>query len=381
MEEKQPSYWIRIPILSIDLLIVAFIFIFSLLYFSQYGSPASAGLGYSFNSPEVKEDHISIILLGGLVWVVYIVATGFLLGKSLGHLILGTKFDDKSRFKNTLSLLFSPTIFFDKIVKARIIRSRKQSLFGRVLTILASLVTLIAIPGLALYIFVAATIFFDPTTAEQNDFSWCGEKVCLVAANTKCEKNLDLVRSRVVEIIGQEGTGTGFLISDSLILTNHHVIENESVVSIREENGRVSEANVYKSNPDQDIALLSGEFAKGEHIQFVKPTDFGEGTTDLYAIGYPGSALRESGTGSLTITSGIYSAFLDYRDEGFQLVQTDAAVNPGNSGGPLVNKCGQVFGMITLIERFNPETQEVKEGLNYAISSTTLVPEINKLLE
>ena len=124
---------------------------------------------------------------------------------------------------------------------------------------------------------------------------------------------------------------------------------------------------------------LVGQFNLNEHTQFVDPRQFGEGTTDLYAIGYPGQALRLAGTGSVTVTSGIYSAFLDYADMDLHLVQTDAAVNPGNSGGPLVNKCGQVFGMVTLVERLDPFTGDVKEGLGYALSSTMLVPEINRL--
>lgn len=382
MEEKHPSYWIRIPILALDLLIAGFVFLLLLSKYSPisiYNTPTSAELGYNISSPQVADEQVKVILLGGFVWLAYALATGFTLGKSLGHLILGTKFYDDSQIRKAFSVLFSPTVFFDKILKIPIVRSRKQSFFGKILTVLASLASLVAIPSLLLYIFVAGLTFFTPRTNLAENFTLCGERFCLVKANTSCEKNLDFIRSRVVEIVGKNFTGTGFLVSDSLVLTNYHVIEQEPVVSIRENNGRASEAKVYNANPNLDIAILVGQFTKGEHIQFVNPTDFGEGTTDLYTIGFPGSVLRQAGTGPLTVTSGIYSAFLNYKDEGFQLVQTDAAVNPGNSGGPLVNKCGQVFGMVTLSEKFNPYTNEIKEGLNYAISSTTLVPELNIL--
>jgi len=382
MEEKHPSYWIRIPILALDLLIAGSVFLLLLSRFSPisiYNAPTSAELGYNISSPQVADEQVKVVLLGGFIWLAYALVTGLSLGKSLGHLILGTKFHDDSRIRKTFAVLFSPTVLFDKILKITIVRSKKQTAFGKILTVLASLASLIAIPGLLLYIFVAGFIFFAPRTNVADNFTLCGERFCLVKANTSCEKNLDFVRTRVVEIVGKNFTGTGFLISDSLVLTNYHVIEQEPVVSIRESNGRVSEAKVYNANPDLDTAILVGQFTKGEHIQFVSPRDFGEGTTDLYAIGFPGSVLRQAGTGPLTVTSGIYSAFLDYKDEGFQLVQTDAAANPGNSGGPLVNKCGQVFGMVTLSEKFDPYTNEIKEGLNYAISSTTLVPELNRL--
>jgi len=382
MEEKYLSYWIRIPILALDLLIASFVFLLLLSRYSPisiYSAPTSAELGYNLSSPQVTGEQIKLVLLGGFIWLIYALVAGLSLGKSLGHLILGTKFNNDSRLRKTFAVLLSPTIFFDKILKISIVRNRKQSSFGKILIVLASLASLIAIPGLLLYIFVAGFIFFAPRTNVTDNFTLCGERFCLVKANTTCEKNLDFVRPRVVEIIGKNFTGTGFLISGSLILTHYHVVEQEPVVSIRESNGQVSEARVYNANPDLDIALLIGQFTKGEHIQFVNPTDFGEGTTDLYAIGFPGSVLRQAGTGPLTVTSGIYSAFLDYKDEGFQLVQTDAAANPGNSGGPLVNKCGQVFGMVTLSEKFDPYTNQIKEGLNYAISSTTLVPELNRL--
>lgn len=382
MEEKHPSYWIRIPILALDLLIAGVVFLLFLSRYSPisiYNAPTSAELGYNISSPQVADEQVKIILLGGFVWLVYALVTGFMLGNSLGHLILGTKFHDDSQIRKVFSVLFSPTVFFDKILKIPIVRSRKQSSFGKILTVLASLASLVAIPSLLLYIFIAVLTFFTPRTNVADNFTLCGEKFCLVKANTSCEKNLDFIRSRVVEIVGKNFTGTGLLISDSLVLTNYHVVEQEPVVSIRENNGRISEAKVYNANPNLDIAILVGQFTKGEHIQFVNPTDFGEGTTDLYTIGFPGSVLRQAKTGPLTVTSGIYSAFLNYKDEGFQLVQTDAAVNPGNSGGPLVNKCGQVFGMVTLSEKFNPYTNEIKEGLNYAISSTTLVPELNLL--
>lgn len=380
MESKETSYWTRIPILGIDLLFAAFLYLLSvILLFSN--TPTAAELGFSINSSEVASQQMYVALLGAGVWVGYTLIFGLLFGRSLGHILLRTKLEgkDTSKVRQAVSLLFSPLLFFDKLLHVNVVRSHKQNALTKLFAICGSLASIVAIPGLFFYLFILGFVILVPRGQVDDNFTLCGERFCLVKPNISCEKNLDFVRSRVVEIVGQNFTGTGFLVSDSIVVTNYHVVESEPVVSIRESNGRVSEARVYNSNPDLDIALLVGQFTKGQHIQFVDPTQFGEGTTDLYAIGYPGQVVRAAGTGSVTVTSGIYSSFLNYPDYGFQLVQTDAAVNPGNSGGPLVNKCGQVFGMVTLGERFDPVTGDVKEGLNYAISSTTLVPELNRL--
>lgn len=376
--DNRPQYLIRAPIVVFDLILVLVLGLISLFIIYYYSEiPPASKLGYGFNSPEVRAENIEALIFLAVSWLIYSILTGIFFKKSIGHLIVGTKFRNQSRISIILSILFSPFIFVDKIFKITIIRNTKPTGLSNSATLFGIIASLIVLP--VLYIMPLLFVFDDTTNVE--DSSWCGEKFCMVAANPTCEKNLDSIRSNVVEIISDNATGTGFIISEKFVVTNYHVVELDSAVSIREDNGNVSEATVYNKNEDLDIAVLSGSFEKREHIQFVDPTYFKEGTTDLYAIGYPGSTFRQEGTGSLTITSGIYSSFLNYADEGFQLVQTDAAINPGNSGGPLVNKCGQVFGMVTFSEKFDEYTEQIKEGLSYAISSTTLVPELNILLK
>lgn len=374
------SPWLRIPILGIDLFSAAVVYLFSVIYmFSD--TPTAAELGYSINSSLVASQQQQVVLLGALIWIMYSILCAVLFKRSFGHLLIGTHLEstDMTRFKAFFSVLLSPIFFFDRLLNVKIIRLDKPGGFQKLFTSIGSLFSIAAVPGLLLYLLLVGFIIFVPSGEVDPSFTLCGERFCLVKPNTMCEKNIDSIRNKVVEIIGEESTGTGFLISDSLVLTNFHVVEGEDSYTIRESNGRTSIARVYNANPELDIALLVGQFNLNEHTQFVDPRQFGEGTTDLYAIGYPGQALRLAGTGSVTVTSGIYSAFLDYADMDLHLVQTDAAVNPGNSGGPLVNKCGQVFGMVTLVERLDPFTGDVKEGLGYALSSTMLVPEINRL--
>jgi S1-C subfamily serine protease/uncharacterized RDD family membrane protein YckC len=378
-EDNRPPYLIRAPIVAFDLILVlvlGLIALFIIYYYSEI--PPASELGYGFNSPEVRAEEVKALIVLAISWLIYSILTGLFFKRSIGHLIVGTKFRNQSRISIILSILFSPFIFVDKIFKITIIRNTKPTVFSNSATLFGIIASLIVLP--ALYVGIPLLFAFNDTL-DVEDSSWCEEKFCMVAANPTCKKNFDSIRSNVVEIIGEDYTGSGIIISESLVLTNQHVIEEEYKVSIREDNGTLSEATVLKQNKDLDIALLSGQFEKREHIQFVDPTNFKEGITDLYAIGYPGSEFRLEGTGSLTITSGIYSSFLNYIDEGFELVQTDAAVNPGNSGGPLVNQCGQVFGMVTFSEKIDEYTDEILEGLNYAISSTTLVPEINRMIE
>lgn len=367
----------RLATLSIDLTSAGIIYILFILFIFS-SKPTAAELGYGINSPLVQAQQLQVFLMGAVIWIIYCSLTTTLLKRSFGQLITGINYTKETTFIRRLSsVIFSPLLFIDHIFKTHIHREDTNS-FQNILTVLAGLSAFITIPALLGFILLAGIVIFAPRNIS-NDVGLCGEKFCLVKANTACEKNIDLARERTVEIIGKEKTGTGLLISDSLILTNYHVAEGEKVMTIREQSGKTTNAVLYNYNPDLDIALLIGQFTQGEHVQFVSPKDFSEGTTDLYAIGYPGTILREAGTGSISVTKGIYSSFLDYPDYGIQLVQTDAPVNPGNSGGPLVNSCGQVFGMVTLTDRFDPFTQSIKEGLNFAISSTTLVPEINRL--
>ncbi len=367
----------RIPALSIDLILAGVVFI--ILMITVFGSqPTAAELGYGTNSQPVFIQQVQLILLAIGIWLGYGMLAALILKRSIGQAFVGIRYANEVNFlSRILSIILTPLFFIDKLFEISTHLDEKNGI-QRIFTVLGSVAAIVALPALLVFIFLAGFIIFAPRNAT-NDIGLCGEKFCIVKANTTCEKNIDLARDRTVEIVGEEKAGTGLLVSNSLIITNYHVVENETVLTIREQNGRTSNASIYKANPDLDFAILIGQFTEGEHVQFVNPKDFKEGTTDLYAIGYPGTFLRETGTGSISVTKGIYSSLLDYSDYGIQLVQTDAPVNPGNSGGALVNSCGQVFGMVTLTDRFDPFNQSVKEGLNFAISSTTLVPELNKL--
>ncbi len=146
----------------------------------------------------------------------------------------------------------------------------------------------------------------------------------------------------------QHGTGSGFIVSaDGYILTNNHVVEGASTVSVRLLDRREFDARVIGTDPSTDVAVLKIDARNLTPIPLghSDQTRIGEW---VLAIGNPlGAGL------DFTVTSGIVSAkgrALGARQSDIQdFIQTDAAINPGNSGGPLVNVHGEAIGINTAI--------------------------------
>ncbi len=142
-----------------------------------------------------------------------------------------------------------------------------------------------------------------------------------------------------------ESGGSGFFIdAQGTLLTSHHVLEGQRVVDIRLSDGRTLPARVLGSDANMDIALLRAE--SQEPLPFLPL-----GRADLLRVGQQvaamGSPYGLEGSLSLGVISGLE------RDLGVgdfdNFIQTDALVNPGNSGGPLVNLEGEVIGMNSAI--------------------------------
>jgi len=168
---------------------------------------------------------------------------------------------------------------------------------------------------------------------------------------------LDTVQASVVTIeVGGgvaagpfEGAGSGVVISDDgLVLTNAHVINGAADITVQSFTGAQTGATLVGSFPDDDVALVRVDDAKGLEPAVLGDSSALEVGDEVVAIG---NALDL--TGQPTVTRGIVSA-LDRAIEGggvqlSNLIQTDAAINPGNSGGPLVAADGTVVGINTAI--------------------------------
>jgi len=165
-------------------------------------------------------------------------------------------------------------------------------------------------------------------------------------------------RSRV-----EASTGSGVIISDNgYIATNHHVIADGNEILVLMEDGREYEAKLIGSDPSTDLALLKVD-AKGlPHLSF--------GDSDSLMVGEWVIAIGNPFRLYSTVTAGIVSAKsrnINILDEsGIEsFIQTDAAVNPGNSGGALVNTRGQLMGINTAIMTYSGQY----EGFSFAVPS------------
>ncbi|HZR97672.1 MAG TPA: trypsin-like peptidase domain-containing protein [Chloroflexota bacterium] len=153
------------------------------------------------------------------------------------------------------------------------------------------------------------------------------------------------------------GNGTGVSLGAGKVLTNYHVVEGAREVWVRFADGRRDSVDVVHADPRRDLALLQASFVDEPAAEIGDSRSL-RLAESLLAAGYP--RMEAIGAQDITITRGIFSGLKDA--DGVWHVQTDAPVNPGNSGGPLADSQGRVIGIVRLKIRN-------AEGLNFAIAS------------
>jgi serine protease Do len=167
-----------------------------------------------------------------------------------------------------------------------------------------------------------------------------------------------------------EGAGSGVVISDDgYLLTNHHVIEGATKVTVTFADKEEYEAKVAGSDPKTDLAVLK--------IDREEPFQAAElGDSDKLRVGESVIAIGNPFGLSHTVTSGIVSAKGRVIGAGpyDDFIQTDASINPGNSGGPLFNTKGQIIGINTAII---PNGQ----GIGFAVPVNTARPLVPQLID
>jgi S1-C subfamily serine protease len=192
----------------------------------------------------------------------------------------------------------------------------------------------------------------------------------------RMSKAYDVIRPAVVRVRGmgidengdevERSVGTGVVIVDTgVILTNLHVVANATKLQLVFFDGLESEGTVVGLHPDQDLAVLQAKTIPDDltaaTMRSTKDLALGD---DVMAVGFP------FGIGP-SVSAGVVSGLRrEYRSpEGKRvltnLIQFDAAANPGNSGGPLVTAEGEVVGIVTGL--LNPTEQRVFIGIGFAV--------------
>ncbi len=152
------------------------------------------------------------------------------------------------------------------------------------------------------------------------------------------------------------GLGSGVIYDKAgLILTNNHVVEGATAIDVELADGSRVDATLVGRDPSNDVAVVKIDPAKVPAVAALGDSSAVKPGQPVVAIGSP-EALENS------VTEGIVSGVNRQLDNYVGLIQTDAAINHGNSGGPLINAYGEVIGLNTLGVRDNNA-----EGLNFAI--------------
>lgn len=187
-----------------------------------------------------------------------------------------------------------------------------------------------------------------------------------------------LRRDFFFDIVPEEGSGSGFVLDkEGRILTNYHVVENAQRIEVSFGEELVVSAQVIGTDPRNDLALLKVDAAQDQ----LHPVEFG-GSADL-SVGQWAIAIGNPfGQFDRTLTTGVISA-LDRTLEGADgrtitgVIQTDAAINRGNSGGPLLDSSGRVIGINSAI--FSPTGASA--GVGFAVPVDTIKRVLPDLLQ
>jgi len=185
----------------------------------------------------------------------------------------------------------------------------------------------------------------------------------------------------------QEALGSGFVIDkQGHIVTNYHVVEGANSIEVLFSNNVTTRATVVGTDESTDVAVLKVDVSPSA----LTPLSFGDSSAlevgdGVVAIGNPFGLDR-------TITAGIVSAIYNLEDSStasplrsptrnfpIAAIQTDAAINHGNSGGPLINSLGQVIGVNSAIE--TGSTSQGNVGIGFAVQSNTVKQVVAQILE
>jgi hypothetical protein len=180
-----------------------------------------------------------------------------------------------------------------------------------------------------------------------------------VSSSESFEEIVGNASAAVVSIETGTGRGSGFFVTPELIVTNQHVVQNNTNVMVRLSDGSSIPARVLRSSAVVDIAIVSPNALRaGQSVMRMGSVNAARPGQEVIAIGSALGVLQN------TVTRGIVSAVRNAN--GVMLIQTDAAINPGNSGGPLIDRSGRVIGITTLKIASNSESLGFAVAVDHA---------------
>ena len=249
----------------------------------------------------------------------------------------------------------------------RITRSAK-SFAAMVTSMVSTTLRLMVKAALALGIVIGVT-FFQPVIAHAIGIG-ASASATEAPGTMSIEQITANVRSAVVRVDSGWKSGSGFIIDpDGLVLTNNHVIWDANDITISLEDGTRFRGTVQGRDYDLDLAMIKIEASELPTVKLADSSQTPLGS-EVLVVGFPLPSQV------FTVTKGIASAFSLELYNGAQMIQTDAAVNPGNSGGPLLDRKGQVIGIVT-----RKKVDVEIEGVGWAISSNTIKGYLERLAE
>ena len=148
-------------------------------------------------------------------------------------------------------------------------------------------------------------------------------------------------------------SGTGFFITNSIIITNYHVVGEESNIKIELFDDSLCSTKIIAKDKKRDLAALKTSSCKSNPLKIYQGKQL-KTKLEVMVIGNPDGGMKNS------ITKGIISRIGPF-DEGYQYIQTDASINHGNSGGPLLYN-DKVIGVVTYTT-----DKALIEGIGYAL--------------
>ena len=176
------------------------------------------------------------------------------------------------------------------------------------------------------------------------------------------------VAGSVVYIETPDGNGTGWVVRDGLIVTNQHVVSSEDAVTVRHAFLPPFRAEVLFTDAVIDVAFISYNTATTTleplETRLVNRDNLGE---TLLVLGYSNVGVQEDGSvGGAAIKRGVLSQIVNFGDQGGRRLRIDAAVDPGDSGGPVLDTAGRVVGMSKGVVETD-ETGRRIVGIFYAV--------------